>query len=157
MALTSLTNAVYSDRELLGVMNKVADDDGLVHPQDVAEKLDIRANGRTTPAGTVSRRLSWMRQKGLLEKVLPHEIGLPKSERARYRITDRGKAVMGGRISRAVQRELDKGDPGTEVLLMREVAKRGYVNRDEATAWVVRREWLHQAAQRPPAPMRRKK
>lgn len=148
--LTRLRNIDFTDRELLFIMDSVADENGLVHPEDVADKLGIEdSDGNRSPAGTVSIRLAWMRRYGLTDRVLPQSIGLPKSERARYIITSQGRALMGGRITSAMVRELEKGDPGTELLLMREVARRAYINGSDATAAAVRREWLHNAARRP--------
>lgn len=147
--LTRLRNIDFTDRELLFIMDEVADENGLVHPEDVADRLGIEdTDGKRTPAGTVSNRLSWMRRYGLTDRVLPQQIGLPKSERARYIITSAGRALMGGRITSAMLKELEKGDPGTELLLMREVSRRAYVNGSVTTAAAVRREWMHNAAMR---------
>jgi hypothetical protein len=146
----SLRNTDYTDRELLMVMADVANNGGLILGLDVADRLGYPKDpDDEKPPREVTGRLAWMKRYGFVDRIDPRSIGLKGSEPPRYVITPAGQAIMGGRISAAVERELDKGDPGTEVLLMRSLATRGFIEGRDWEAAAIRREWLHNAAKRP--------
>jgi hypothetical protein len=156
-----LRNQDYSDREVLLAVQRVADADGVALAEDIAEDLGIRSDdGKRTPAGTVLARLSWMtthnakcapdcrRHFGYLQRLDPRSLGFKASDPPRFVLTDLAQEILSGKVSAAITRELDKGNLGNEVLLMRELAQRGYIEADFSRASAIRREWQHNASRR---------
>ena len=140
-----LRNEDLSDRELLHLINDVADEQGLVVAEDVATALDMR-DGDQRAAHT---RISWMKRLGYLERIDSRELGGKANGSPRYILTEEGRMLMKGKINATVQKALANADPGTELLLMREIGQRGFVDASQTTATAVRRQWLNMAAKRP--------
>jgi hypothetical protein len=144
--VANLTNADHSDLELLHLIDDIAkrDRNGYVLADDVIEALSLNGNGRTAVS-----RMAWMNRLGYLDKIEASTLDVaPGDRRPRYLITDEGRALIVGRLNAAVQKALAKADPGTSLLVMREIAERSYVNGSRATANATRRQWLHTAAKR---------
>lgn len=143
----SLRNEVLSDRELLHLINDIADQDprGHVQADDVVDSLKFNQNGDRS---AVTSRMAWMARFGFLSRIEPRELGLPATAKTRYVITPEGRALMGGRINATMQKALEKADAGTGLLILREVAERSYVNGSQTAANGLRRQWQHTAAKR---------
>ena len=100
-----LRNEDYSDREVLLAMQRVADADGLILAEDVAKDLGIGQEGKRTPAGTVTARLSWMtthkatcapdcnRHFGYIQRLDPRTLGLKASDPPRFIMTDQVRTI----------------------------------------------------------------
>lgn len=147
--LEKLRNSDMSDRALLIKLKQCEDDDGLIDPAYVAEKLNVIGTDKRTPAGTVSTRLSWMRRYGMIERVEPTHIGLRRKDGCRYTITPFGHEVSRGHIPASVMRELEKDSAGTQVAIMDELAKRAFVaNGNPYRGRVVRRQFLNSSGAR---------
>lgn len=147
--LERLSNLDMTDREILLAMNDVANSDGLVLAQDVAEYFGIVSNGKRTPAGTVASRLAWMRKYGYVDRIDPKTLGLRASDHPRYIITPFGEQVMKGRIPAGIERAIDSASAGTMVMAMRKLAQRAYLQSDVQVSNAVRREYNHHEARRP--------
>lgn len=137
-------NVDYSDRELLINVYAVARDVGAT-TAEIAVKLGITANGKKgiTPSKKIGSRLGWMRTFGFLARV--------KAERGKepvWLVTEAGQLLIQGQLSKAVQTALDKMDDGSQLLLMRALTRRAYVEASQETATAIRREYQHQVAQR---------
>lgn len=147
--LEKLRNSDMSDRALLIKLKQCEDDDGLIDPAYVAEKLNVIGTDKRTPAGTVSVRLAWMRRYGMIERVEPTTIGLRRKDGFRYTITSFGREVSQGNVPAGVMRELEKGKVGVEVAIMGELAKRAFVaNGNPYRGRVVRRQFLNSSGVR---------
>lgn len=141
-----LRNEDLSDRELLHLIDDIAQQDerGHVLSQDVIDRVGYsNGSGRA-----VTSRMSAMGRLGFLERIEARTLGLPASAPPRYIISSEGRALMGGKLNKAVQTTLERADAGTELLIMREIAERGYVRGSQVRANGMRRQWLHSAARR---------
>lgn len=140
-ALNGLKNDDFSDRELLHVVNDLADNDGYTTSQEIAHQLGIRleTNGHHVTQEDhlnhgircVGTRFAWMVRFGFCER---------DEDRTKWRLTAEGHDLMNGRLTSGLQKALDKLDPADRVLLMREIAT-GYVDSSPAAAAMLRREW----------------
>lgn len=148
--MASLRNIDLTDRELLHLIHDI-DNGGPVTSQDVGLALGISPNGdgNKTAATRVAQRLSWMKRYGFLERVSPLELdGGKVGDPVRWLVTDIGRQIMGGKLSKGLEQSIDRARPGDQVLLMRKLTQRAYVQAGSEVATAVRREYLHNAAQR---------
>lgn len=135
----------YRDRELLYIIDDLADADGVVEATEVARQLGFVDGKGKVIVAPVSMRFAWMeRRYKQLRRVAPKTSADP----VRWAITENGRALMHGRITASVMRELDKNHPGTELLLIRELTRRTYIEGDPATAAAIRREVQYAEARR---------
>jgi hypothetical protein len=142
------SNASISDRELLYIIRDVANEYGIATGEDIADRLGVADNG-TSPTARITPRLSWMARFGFVQSVTPQELGLKAREGKRWLITDIGRELMEGRLSAALQKTIRDARPGQELLMLRELTRSGYVDARVEVATAMRREWLHNVAQRP--------
>lgn len=141
-----LRNEEYEDEALLHVIADVANPDGVALSTDIAEHLGVRdANGRS-PSGRIATRMSWMKRYKLIDKVDPRN--LPKDAGTGWVITPLGEEMMKGHINKPVLDALASGKPGNQLQITRELAQRAYVHASDEVATIIRRSWLHNAAQR---------
>jgi hypothetical protein len=145
--LKRLRNIDYSDRELLLVINSLTDKRGLVRAEEVATALGVESNGKRTPAGTVSVRMSWMRRYGYIDRVEARTYGGKATDPPYWLITDVGQKLMRGTLNQSVIRAIKQG-PGNQLLIMRHLMRMGFVENDFPYATALRREYQNQAAQR---------
>ncbi len=89
-----------------------------------------------------------MARKGLLTRLDPKEFGRTKKERL-WVVSEFGEQILRGRLSASVERAIENAAPGTAVLTMRALMRRSYIEAGEEEATVVRRQFQHDAAQRP--------
>lgn len=146
--LKRLRNIDYSDRELLHVIKSVADGRGLARAEDVAVAIGIAQNGKRTPAGTVSVRMSWMRRYGFIDRVDARTYGGKATDAPYWIITPAGRQLMGGTLNRSVVRAM-RANPGNPLLIMRELMVNAYVETDAPFATALRREYQNGMAKRP--------
>ena len=142
-----LRNEDYTDRELLHVIEAAALG-GYASTDDIAEALGVSDNGHSK-ASRISPRLSWMARYGFIESVDATSLD-GQADRGGYHgklwtITPVGRALMGGRLTKPVERTLQMADPGTALLLMRRLT----ANRaPDSVAAALRREYQHNSAKR---------
>lgn len=141
--MTGLSNIDRTDLELLHVIRKVGGSRGFASGADIATELGIIADGRRTGAGRVSSRLSWMQRYGMLYKSANDKNG------ALWGISVAGERLMEGRLNQAVSDAIERDNPGAQLLMMRRLTQRAVVSGDAATSAALRREYQHNAAQRP--------
>lgn len=143
MPLEHLTIFDFSDREFLLVVRDVADPDGWAEAADVAERLDV------VDKRSASSRLSWMRRYGAVEReherdehggLLYHRDGKPRHTQ-RWRLTDAGRALALGKLTKGQQGSLDRLDDGALLMAARFLS--GRTRGDTTTARLVQREWRH--------------
>jgi hypothetical protein len=150
--MASLRNIDLTDRELLHVIYDIANGEP-VSSHDVGLALGISPNGskNKTAATRVAQRLSWMKRYGFLERVSPLELeGGKVGDPVLWLVTEIGRQIMSGKLSRTLEQSIDRARPGDQVLLMRKLTQRAYVQAGPEIATAVRREYLHNAAQRSP-------
>jgi len=136
-----LTIDDYSDRELLLIMEDVADEDGWASADDVADRLDL------SKRAIASSRLSWLKRFGAVER--EHERDDSGSLRyhrdgkamytQRWRMTKSGRALAHGQLRKKDEAAL--GTMGDEQMLLvtRWLSQRTV---DEGTtSKLVQREW----------------
>ncbi len=134
--LAQLRNEDYTDRELLHIVADLQAGPGFVDTGELVERLGL-------PEGSghaVASRMSWMVRYGWLER--------DPDARGRWRVTRKGRSLMGGQLSPEVEAALGEMSHGDRVLVMREVARKSLVSTDAPTADLVRREYLHHMATR---------
>jgi hypothetical protein len=147
-----LRNVDISDRALLHILLDVADADGLALATDVGDRLGIRGeerkDGTRAVPASVSQRLNWMASYKFVVRVRPEELGLPRKEQARWKLTEAGRMLANGTLPRSIETAVGRMRPGQTLLLMRQLSTTAYVNAPPELATAVRREWQHTAAQR---------
>jgi hypothetical protein len=141
-----LSNLDRTDLEMLHIIAEASDADGIASSADIADVLGIGRKNGTSPAGRCAPRLSRMRMLGQIERVSASE--RPDTKLALWRITEGGRALMNGKLSQAVASAIEKGDSGSQLLMMRRLTQAAMVFGDDVTASAVRREYQHNAAQR---------
>jgi hypothetical protein len=144
---THLRNIDLTDREMLHNIASCITRDGYTTSADIADMMGIVGDRARSPAGRVSVRLAWMRRNGLIERLDPKLFGRKSKERL-WAITPFGDQIMQGRLTKAVEAVIDRNDPGSSVLMMRELTRRAYVEASRELATAVRREYLHGIARR---------
>src|SRR4051794_39439079 len=87
----------FSDRELLWILHDVADKEGVIRAKDVARQIGIT---HKRPTQCVGGRLARLRQLGVVEKVT----------QGKWRLTDRGEALMRGKLRASQANMLDTLD-----------------------------------------------
>lgn len=147
-----LRNIDLSDRELLHIMLDVADENGYAVSTHIAEQLGIRGaekkSGKRSARGIVSARLAWMNRYGFVRRIPPEALRLPRTEESRWEVTEIGRELAAGRLTKALENSLTSIRPGQALLLMRQLGIASYVNAAPEMATAVRREWQHTAARR---------
>lgn len=142
-----IRNIDYTDRELLGVIDRAADGDGMASTTEIALALGFTDSKKyKTPAIKVASRLSWMRSGRLLESADP-DLSRPYTEPGardtRWGLTPAGRAIMEGQLSKAAQNAIEKMDDGAQILMMRHLTRKGFVEGSVPLAFAIRREYQH--------------
>jgi predicted ArsR family transcriptional regulator len=136
-----LTIDDYSDRELLLVLEDVADGDGWADAQDVADRLDLAKRA------IASSRLAWLKRFGAVEReherdeagVLRYTASGKPVHTQRWRLTAAGRALAHGRLRKRDETTLDSMGDEQMLLVTRWLSQRTV---DEGTtAKLVQREW----------------
>lgn len=138
-ALNGLKNEDYTDRELLHILNDVADGDGWASTFDIAAVLPIKhpdgEDHGTHASRCVASRFAWMTRYGWVER---------DESRTKWRLTRVGRDLMNGKLNKSFQTAMDKLSPGDRVLVVRAMGAAFRTGSPEA-ATMLRREWLHGA------------
>lgn len=134
-----LTNFDRSDRELLHIVHDNADPDGWASSQAVAEAMNMDRDRQER--SSVGSRMGWMARYDFLER--------HPDEDHTFRLTEVGNDLKDGRLSKGLEQSLGRMNLGQAVLIVRSVIQNQYVNGAQPVADAVRREYLHNAAQRP--------
>lgn len=144
------TNNEYDDRELLGIINDLCQQeaDGFVSTTEIGLKMGFTSNGNknSTPAVKVASRLSWMRTGLLLESSEPDyttPANEPGARDTRWRLTRIGHEIIKGSLSKAVETAISRMDAGAQILMMRQLTTRGFIEADVPVAFAIRREYQH--------------
>jgi len=131
-APASLKLSDYSDRELMIIVDEVADENGgWGSSLDIAKALGMTAETRTNSVGS---RLAALRRFGAVDK--RHDVS--PSE---WSLTPIGKTLAFGQPSQARLNLVDSSTPADLLLLTRTLAVRGHTQ-PEVTRKLVRREWV---------------
>lgn len=138
--LESLRNEDYTDRELLHIIQEIAENNGgFATTYEVRDRLGIKSPDHDPHKGTRSAgsRLGYMRRVGLLDR----RDDTPEVE---YRVSRIGKLLMRGQLNQAAKKALNQ--KATRVLAMREMGQ----NYDAETpdGVMLRREWNHHTGRR---------
>lgn len=150
-ALLALRNADYTDRELLHILDDLGqgDPEGWASTSDLAEVIriqhpDANGNGAISDEAReryakhcIATRFSWMVRFKYVER---------DEDRTHWRVTDLGRDLMNGKLTKAVEGALDKMKPGDRVLAMRMLTQ-GYRKADPGSI-MLRREYQHQTSGR---------
>lgn len=118
-----------SDSELLAIVDDLADEDGWTSSIDVRSRLgeDLEA----VKHSGIPQRLAWSTRYGWLER---------HPDRALWRLTPEGNAILGGDLSRTFERSFERLTPAQRVTLTRELSAGG---RAASSSFrdALRREW----------------
>lgn len=144
--MARLRNIDYTDREMLFVIARVADENGIASSLDIANALDIGRNGKLSPAGRVAARLSWMRRYGFVERVDPKSVNRP-TQPSLWIMTAVGAQMIRGQLKKSLIEAIDKNDVGTQLLIMRRLLQASHMVGSPSVDAAVRREYLHNAEQ----------
>jgi hypothetical protein len=141
-ALRSLRNEDFSDRELLHILNDLADNEGWATTEEIADALHISPPGRVTKdyrekygKHCVATRYSWMVRYGWVER---------DPSRTKWRLTEIGEELMAGNLNKRIEDAISQLSSGDRILVMRRMTEAFRIDREEA-ATMLRREWLHGA------------
>lgn len=146
-ALRSLRNVDYTDRELLHILNDVGDAEGWSTTDDLAEQIRIshpEGNGSIPEAirlrhakHCIATRFAWMVRFLWVER---------DESRTKWRLTEIGRDLMNGALSKRVEQSLDRMKPADRILVMRSLAT-GF-ERGAPASTMLRREWEHGTGRR---------
>lgn len=114
----SLRNADYTDRELLHIVDDCTNEEGYAHTLEIAEKIFGDPEPSKQDRHYVGSRMAWMVRYAFCARH-PDEPGL-------YRLTTEGRNLMGGKLTKGVQTQLDKMGDADRVLVLREAAKTAF-------------------------------
>jgi hypothetical protein len=131
--LTSLRLIDYSDRELLHRVNDLADDEGWVTAQQVAEAINLT---HESPARCVGARFNWLKRYGAMHR-----------DGQKWRMTTIGQSLAFGNLNTVHAAALDSLPDDRMLALVRAVSNR-YRAADGVTATLMGREWKYGVAQR---------
>lgn len=140
----NLTLAAYSDRELLGVIADLADNDGWVETAHLATRafgagIQSEPKRQAHAHRCVGIRLGWMRRYGVVER--------DKSAPGRWRLSSAGEDFLSGRLRAAQSRAVTEADDGQMLHLATTMAERYYAAGPTA-ATMMRRAWQHGLSKR---------
>lgn len=145
MSLLSLKLTDFSDRELLLILDDVSDDEGWSSARDMVEPVGLKEDG----VRHVSSRLAWMRRYGAIEReLLWDENGNPitgpmgQRQGQRWRLTEAGKMMAYGKLTKAQHKALEGIGEGELILAMRQMSLH-FANASDTGATLARREWTH--------------
>lgn len=136
-----LRNEDVSDRELLSIVGDLADNDGWVSTEDLADRVfgtGGSADRRLHSMRCVGIRFAWLARYGVVEKSGP-----PNQA---WRLTDTGEALMSG-SARKVEQQVDRTPYGDLLHLAMAVGER-YQEEDHVARTMMRRALTHHTARR---------
>ena len=136
--LTSLRIVDYTDRELLHILNDVANEEGWASSEDLAKAIGIKPRGDDPrgPRRCVAMRFAWMARYGWVRR---------DPSNTMWCLTKDGEDLMSGQLRPALQQSLKEMRAADRVLLMREMTN-AYRNAPKSAAAMYRREWVHGTA-----------
>jgi hypothetical protein len=146
--MAGLSNIERTDLEMLHIIKKACGQEEYTSAVQIAAELGIFATD-DDPRGArrVVPRLSWMKRYGMLFTVDPQNVNRDSKGKL-WGITAAGSRLMDGRLRQSLVDAIEGDDPGAHLLLMRRLSQRAVVHGDAATSAAVRREYVHNAAQR---------
>ncbi len=130
-----LRNQDYTDRELLHVVNDVGGQ-GYASVKEIADRLGFTERSQVQAVAT---RMAWMVRYKYVTK---------HATEGGYRLSKEGRTLMEGAISPEVEQALAEMKQGDRVVVMRSIASHGFANGSQAGQHMLRREYLHQYANR---------
>lgn len=132
----------YSDREILHLVNDLADNDGWVLDEHLAERIGLRVGGMSDAQlliytrRCVGIRLAWIKKlTGCVER---H----PDKKDYRWRLTEAGKSVVGAKLNASIDNGLSQMSDAN-LLAAVEVMGRRYMRANTGSANLLRREWAY--------------
>lgn len=136
--LTSLRIVDYTDRELLHILNDVADEEGWASSEVLANAIGIKPRGKDPrgPRRCVAMRFAWMARYGWVRRDPTNTM---------WRLTKDGEELISGKLRPALKQSLKEMRPADRVMLMREMTT-AYRNAPQSAATMYRREWIHGTA-----------
>lgn len=127
-----------SDREVLGLVEDQADEDGWTEAAAVATALwpriyngSANAESQVKAARAVASRLAWMRRYGIVDR---------EEKSRRWALTREGEHLLNGKLSGAQASAIKSLKGSTLVLAIHEVTERPA---DEMLATLMRRAWRY--------------
>ena len=151
-SLKSLKLMEFSDRELLLILNDVADHEGYASAVEVAAKLHL---DHPRPHQCVSVRFSWLARYGALEREHMRDEhgnlmwtgrGLPRHTQ-RWRMTAMGRAMAVGALTKTQEAQLGRIGDDRMLMLTRYLSQRAR-SADPVAAKLVEREWRYSTGSR---------
>lgn len=138
--LSHLRLGDLSDREILLVLNDVADPEGWAEAIDVASQLAMIGDH---PQRSVSVRLSWLARYGAVEREIVKTRTGGERKGQRWRLTPTGAALAMGQLKRAQERALEELSDEQLILATRLIAERARSSRNDTSSKLTEREWKH--------------
>lgn len=139
---TNLKLENYSDREMLHLIDDLADEEGWAMVEHIAERVGISVAGMSDAQlviharRCVSIRLAWIRKlSGTVERH-PHKDDLS------WRLTKPGLAIVKAKLNANVDNALGQMTEAN-VLLALDVVSRRYLRANGNAANLMRREWAY--------------
>jgi hypothetical protein len=120
----------FSDSELLGTVDDLADENGWTTTHAI--RLQLGENVDAVKHSGIGVRLGWMKRYGWLER---------SPETGEWRLTAMGHAILDNpNLSKAIENALDKLNPAQRIRLAREIGETGNHAPPEVRA-ALRRQW----------------
>ena len=132
----------YSDREILHLIDDLADKEGWVLDEHLAERIGLRVAGMSDAQllihtrRCVGIRLAWI--KKLTGAVERH----PDKKDYRWRLTEIGRAVVGAKLNGSLENGLSQMSEAN-VLIALEVVGHRYLRANTGAANLMRRQWAY--------------
>lgn len=131
----------FSDRELLHILNDLADKEGWVESEHMISRLGLSPNGKTEEAHAkhvrqcIGVRLGWIRRLSATVERDPKVSG-------RWRLTVAGHEVVRARLTTGLRTSLE-GIGDFTALPAIEALARKYTGTDPHAANLMRRQWAY--------------
>lgn len=141
--MSSLRLLDFSDRELLAIVNDIADEEGWCTTEELRAVVFPRAKDTKHARRCVAIRMAWMRRFDVVEK----RERAAQDEYTSWRLTEAGGAFVAGTLTEQEKDLLDSIDETGLLPLMTRIGAR-YRSSSPVGARLLRREWQHGSATR---------
>ena len=131
----------YSDREVLHLMNDLADENGWVLIEHLAERIGIRVAGMSDAQLAIHARrclgvrLGWIKRLSATVEQKGDEHGV-------WRLTSLGQQVVKAKLNASIDNALGQMNEAN-LLNAIDVVSRRYIRANQNTANLLRREWQY--------------
>lgn len=146
----SLRVTDFNDREILRIIDEVADKDGWADMLLIAERIFptyMRGESRRrTATRCVGTRLSWMKRYGVVTRRIMQD----RETHTRYTqwsLTSAGETFLRGHLTAAQEAALMDADDG-RIVAAAEILAQRYIGINRPTATMIRRQWQFGYGQR---------